>query len=397
MKKILFLIILIVCPTFIYALDLESKNYIMYNLDNNDVILEQGGKDKVSIASLTKIATAIVTIENADNINETIVLTDEVFIGLKEANASVAGFRVGQTVTIKDLLYGLILPSGADAANALLLYFDDKDIDLVYEMNKLAKKLNLEATTFKNTTGLDEDGHKSSVYDVSKLLMYALKNDEFKEIFTKKKYLTSDKSITFTHTLETTSKYFNTENPYIIGSKTGYETSAGLCLASIATINDIDYLLVTVGASRSDRANHLKDQNEIYKYVSENYEYKSLASKDDIVYYLNTLYATKRQYNVLVPEDIKIYASDSYKKDDYKYVYDGIKVVNPSMKNTMLGTMKVYYKDYLIDEFDVTYNGSLDYSLEGLFNKYKDYIIYGGIGFIVSFITIRILRHKKIA
>ncbi|MDE6477058.1 MAG: hypothetical protein K2L48_02580, partial [Mycoplasmoidaceae bacterium] len=176
--------------------DLNSKNAILYNLDENEILYEKDSKEKIAIASMTKIMTAIVAIENTDNLDETVILTWTDFSGLVEANASVAGFRFGQKVTYRDLLYGLLLPSGADAAQALTRAIAGGRSNFVQMMNEKAKELNLENTYFMNEIGLDEEGHYSTVEEVAKLFQYALKNETFKEIVTTPSYTISDNSLT---------------------------------------------------------------------------------------------------------------------------------------------------------------------------------------------------------
>ena len=164
MKK-WFIVLLLLIPINVFALDLDitSSNAVMYNLNDNEIIYEKNKDEEVSIASLTKIMTCIVALENIDNLDEKIVLTNKDFEGLIEQNAAQAGFRVGEEVTYKDLLYGLMLPSGADAAQALARNIAGSNEEYVELMNKKVKELKLKHTHFVNTTGLDIDNHYSSV------------------------------------------------------------------------------------------------------------------------------------------------------------------------------------------------------------------------------------------
>ena len=105
MKKLIFIFFLFFTFTLnIEALEIKSKNYVLYNLDNNRIVLEHKKDEKVSVASLTKIVTTIVAIELIDDYNATVTMTEEMFHGLVEANAAVVGFKVGQKVTYDDLL-----------------------------------------------------------------------------------------------------------------------------------------------------------------------------------------------------------------------------------------------------------------------------------------------------
>ena len=118
--KILLLLFIMMFTINVHAVefDLNSNHAILYNLNDNSVLYEKSSQEKTSIASMTKIMTAIVAIENIDNLDAKVKLTYADFSGLAAANASVAGFRSGEEVTYRDLLYGLMLPSGADAAQS---------------------------------------------------------------------------------------------------------------------------------------------------------------------------------------------------------------------------------------------------------------------------------------
>ena len=143
MKKILtFILVFILFTLKVNAIELNisSKNAILYNLDTNEIIYQKNANQKVSIASLTKIMTAIITIENIDDLNQRVILTKDDFKGLAEANAVTAGFTIGSTVTYKDLLYGLLLPSGADAAKALARNVAGTEEKFIQKMNEKVKK-----------------------------------------------------------------------------------------------------------------------------------------------------------------------------------------------------------------------------------------------------------------
>ena len=177
MKKIiLFLCIFLFSFMNVKALsfDISSKNAILYNLDEDTILYEKNSEEEVPIASLTKIMTSIIAIENITNIDEEITLTYDDFKGLIEADASVAGFYVGENVTYRDLLYALLLPSGADAAQALTRLVGEGRDNFVQMMNDKAKELGLEHTNFVNETGLDADNHYSTVKDVATIFKYAI-------------------------------------------------------------------------------------------------------------------------------------------------------------------------------------------------------------------------------
>lgn len=395
MKKIYLIITLLIIslPLKVFALDINSSNYIMYNMDTDTIVYENASNEQVSIASLTKIATAIVAIDHIDNLSDTITITNETLEGLTEANASVAGFWVGQTLTIEDLLYGLLLSSGADAANALDIYFKDHGLDLVTMMDELVIDLGLVNTNFVNTTGLDDENHYSSVYDVAQILSYALENETFKEIFTTDIYLTSDANITLRATYYSTMSYYEIDNEYIIGAKTGYETTAGLCLASISYFDDTNFMLVSVGAARTTYTTHIDDAMTLYSYVDDYFSYKNLFNENDIISYVPADYANVYQYNITASDSYAVYTDDA---SDYSYEFVGVDSLNPGSKEEIIGQINIYYKEILMDSIDVYYDGSLEYSITGYIKTHLDKIlVITGASLASLCILIIIIKIKK--
>ena len=263
---------------------------------NEDKIIYEINKDeKTSIASLTKIMTTLVAIENIQNYDEKVTLNYSMFTGLAEANAAVIGLRSGQVVTYNDLLYGMFLASGADATRAIAISISGSEEAFVELMNKKAKELGMTNTNFVNTTGLDEDNQYSTANDVAILLKEALKNEKFKEIFTTESYSFTDKSLTAYSTLRKTATNYGYDVGYIKGAKTGFTYNAGKCLASFAIDeeNNIEYLLVTTNASiNTNDAYHIKDAATIYNYYFNNYKYhnntisNNVLTKTWIVFYI---------------------------------------------------------------------------------------------------------------
>lgn len=338
----------------VYALelDIDSNNAILYNTKEENVVFEKNSTEKVSIASLTKITTAIVAIENIKNLDEKIVLTNEDFKGLIEANASVAGFKIGEEVTYRDLLYGLLLPSGADAAQALTRNISGSNEKFVELMNAKAKELKLENTHYTNPTGLDDDEHYSTVKDVLTVFNYALKNNDFKDIITKSSYLTSDKKLTLKSTLN---KIDSLQMNYIKGGKTGTTGDAGLCLATLANFDDTDFILVTAKAEYSKTIpRNFNDQKKVYEYVRDNYDYQEVVNKKDVLVTLKTKYLKEDNIKFHSTKNTSLYLENTFNKKDLKYKYTGKNIVTHKMKKKeKIGKVDIYYQDKLLLTEDI--------------------------------------------
>ena len=345
-------------------LDIYSKSAILYNMDDDIILYEKNSEERTSIASLTKIMTCIIAIENIDNLDQKIILKSDVFTGLAEAGASVAGFRVGENVTFRDLLMGALLPSGADATRALALNISGSESEFVNLMNKKAIELGLKNTHFENTTGLESSNHYSTVKDISIILKYALKNQTFKDMYTTREYTTTS-NLTFYSTLKKISNNYSFDVSNILGSKTGYTDEAGLCMSSIANYNGVNYLLVTAGADyRGNVPRQLLDAMTIYNFYSTNYGYKNIINTGDYIKTINEEYSTKEKYDITSPITISKFLNNSFNEDKIKYEYSGLDKI--SYKNKIgdkLGSVNIIYDDNIIDTFDVFLTETINFSL----------------------------------
>ncbi len=354
MKKYLIAFLTILCIGIKSPLAVTSQNIILYNLNDDNVLYEKNSHEKVSIASLTKIMTATVALENISDLSEKVIITSKDF--LKTDGYAKAGFKNGDIVTFEDLIYGILLPSGAEAVNATIN--NTLKENFVIEMNNIAKKIGLENTSFENPIGKDNDNNYSTAEDVAKLLKYALKNPEFKKIFTTKKYTTSN-GLVLNSTLNRYSDVFDTNK--IIGAKSGFTKNAGRCLASITTLNDVNYLLVVLNADQSIPSNAIKDSLEIYEYYDENYSYQIILDKDEVLKSIPIKFSKEKYYDIKGHENISKYLLNNT-KDNLKIVYDGKDEINYKMaKGTLLGEIKIYDGENLLAKENVYLEKNITY------------------------------------
>lgn len=243
---------------------LYSKNAILIRLSDNSVLLEKNADDKIYPASLTKLMTAVVALENIHNLQTKITLPKSAFSSLAQSDASMAGFEPDESATAEDLLYGALLPSGAECCIGLADYVSGSETAFVARMNNKAAALGMSGTHFMNVTGLQNEKHYTTARDLGVLLRYALKNRTFRNIFTSPRHTVSatnkhPNGFTFHSTLFDKLKNPAIGGGAILGGKTGYTQDAGLCLASLAQKNGVEYILVTAGA----RGNHDTEQYDV--------------------------------------------------------------------------------------------------------------------------------------
>lgn len=399
MKKVLsfiFVFILFMVRVNAVELDISSKNAILYNLDSGEVLYEKDADEKVSIASLTKIMTALVSIENIKDLDSQVVLTTDDFKGLVEANAVTAGFTKGEVVTYRDLLYGLLLPSGADAAKALARNIAGSEENFIKMMNEKVGEMNLKNTHFSTVIGLDDDNNYSTAREVALIFKEALKNEDFKTIITTKEYTSSDGKVKFHSTIQSNAKKFEIDVPYILGGKTGTTTDAGLCLATIAKENDVNYMLVTLGALYDKKAPHnIEDAQTIYDYFIENYGNHIIVDKETPFTEINVKYGSEKTLKLYPTKNITKYLENDYDKNDIKYVYDGREEITAfTKKGEKLGTLEIYYQDDLIDKENIVLTESLQFSIFE-FAKENIVIILSIITVFVVIVVFIIKRRKS--
>lgn len=375
MKRILIMVLLLLVPGKINALEINSNNAILYNLTNDTIIYEQNSDETTKIASLTKIMTTIVAIENIPNIEQKVTLTSDMFYNL--VGASKAGFSIGDVVTYEDLLYGTMLPSGADATNALSILIAGSEEAFTVLMNEKAKELGLINTNFENASGLDTSNNYSTVKEVSIFLKYALENETFKQIYQTREYTTTS-GLDLKSSMNTYQSLLNINTDVILGSKTGYTGLAGLCLSSITTYNDISYMLVTTNAPVNMTGSNVLDAINIYDYYFENYQYSKLIEKEDV---LVTLTYNDKSYNVLSEDSLYYYTLST---NEVRHEYIGVTQLSKEYKKgDKIGEYITYYDDEIINIIDIYMPINI-----------IDYIpILFGLGIILGVVVI--IRRKK--
>lgn len=395
MKKILILICLFI-QVNVYALNLPeiySSKVLIYDLTDDTVLLEQNSQEISNIASLTKIMTTITAIEKNPDIKKEFLITDQVFVGIPW-DASVAGLTVGDNLTIEDLLYASILPSGADATQALAISSSSTVSTFVKDMNDLASKIGATNTHFKNVTGLDEEGHYSTAEDILKILKYSLKNETFKKIFCTKDYTLSNGKIVKSTVLGYT-KNLNLDTSKIIGSKTGYTSKSGLCIAALTNINGHDVIIITLKAPPIIKeAYNVKDALTLIKFLESNYDMQALITSGSKIKSLPVELSQIDEYEITSTKTVSKYLPTDYNQDLFKVEYIGEKTLSFNSKGK-IGNLKYYYDGVLLDEEEVIIDKEIKIDIFKVIIKYKVILILMLIGIIILLYLLRKLKKKK--
>lgn len=252
-----------------YAISDTAISTIVMDTDSGRVLYEKNADEKRLIASITKIMTAVVAIENG-NVNDYVTVGDEV---LSMYGSSIY-IKMGEKMTLKDLLYGLMLRSGNDAAIVIANYVGKTEEGFVKLMNEKANKIGMKNTTYRNSHGLDESTQNySTARDMAILSTYANKIDLYRKIVSTKKW-----------TVETQEKTYiwNNRNKllysykYATGGKTGYTPKAGRTLVTTASKDNLNLTVVTLNDS-----NEYITHESLYEYCFDKYKNYIVVDKNN--------------------------------------------------------------------------------------------------------------------
>ncbi len=297
MKKIISLLIVFsVLLSFnpCYAnIGVSAQSAILIEKNSGRILYSKSLDVRLPIASTTKIMTAICALENCD-INSIV----EVSATASGIEGSSMYLQTGEKMTVKELLYGLMLSSGNDAAVAISEAVSGKSEDFINLMNQKASEIGANSTHFTNPNGLPDDAHYSTAYDMAKITAYAMQNPDFCEIVRTKSYKIEGDGKAYPRVLVNHNKLLNMYDG-CIGVKTGFTKTAGRCLVSAAERNGMTLICVTLNAP-----NDWDDHKAMFDYGFSNYEYKCVVQRDTSVTEIYVTDADSGPVPVFPGEDI---------------------------------------------------------------------------------------------
>ncbi|MCD7951257.1 MAG: serine hydrolase [Erysipelotrichaceae bacterium] len=377
MKKILSFILVIVVgllvmkPVSAANISVNLYSEYAYLIDRNTglVYLDDQSDDQIYPASITKILTTIVAIEeleeNDTDLDDTITMVEEDFAGLYAAGASTAYLEIGEKVSYRDLLYGVLLPSGADACQALARLTYGSVEAFVEAMNEKVSSLGLTNSHFENPTGLHDDNHYTTVKDMSVILDDALNNETFKEVFTARTYTCSTGVHTWFSTLYRASSNSGMKTTVLDGAKSGYTTEAQYTLATLMTIDGHELILVTAYAKTENGLNaHVADALTVYNYMTIHYHSVTLYKKDEELGTYTILGSNIFQYVYETTEDISLLLENSidYEDLDINLESQSAFLIAPVEDDEIIMIMEVSYDDEVIYTYDFTLESTIGLS-----------------------------------
>lgn len=224
------------------SVSVSAQSALVMCLDSREVLFEKNAYQKLPMASTTKIMTALILAEQPD-LSKTIKVTDE----MVRVEGTSMGLLPGDTVSYRDLLYGMLLASGNDAANTTAIAISGSISEFAKLMNKKARELGLKNTSFVTPSGLDDENHYTTAYDLALLAAAALENYVFRSVCSSKSVTLYYGNPPYRRTLTNHNKLLNSYDG-LIGVKTGFTKRSGRCLVTAAEREGKRVVAVTLNA-----------------------------------------------------------------------------------------------------------------------------------------------------
>ncbi len=331
----IFLLIIFFMPISVFAKMDTSKSSIVMDIDSGRILYKNNVNDKRLIASTTKIMTAVVALSNG-KLTDVYKAKDEIL----EMYGTSIYLEYNEAMSLNDLLYGLLLRSGNDAAVVIANNISKDEESFVKLMNKKAHEIGMKNTIFANSHGLDEKTKNySTAYDMALLSRYAYNNfDTYRKITNTKRYevQTKNKSYLWINRNKLLNSY-----EYCTGGKNGYTPSAGKTLVTTAKKNNLKLTIVTL-----DDPNEYETHKNLYEYIYSKYDKYKIIDKNNFSinkeFFKDKLYL-KKDFSYLLSED---------EKDLVKTVVKITKLKNYK-NNDIVGRIDIYLKDKKIGSVNI--------------------------------------------
>ena len=356
MKKLVvsFLVLLLLFPMVVKADDLalipNAKSGVLMEESTGKIIFEKNKDEKVAVASMTKMVAQILILEAIEK--GQIKWTDKV---TASANASSMGgsqifLSTGEVLTVEEMMKGISMASANDATVAMAEFLKGTEIDFVKEMNKKVKSLGLKNTQFKNCTGLDEEEHYSTAYDMAIIAKELLKHEEILKFSSKyEDYLR----------VNTPNKFWLVNTNKLVrfyegadGLKTGHTDAAKYCLAATAKKNDMRLIAIVLGEEVSKVRN--SETMALLDYGFNTYQVQIIKKKNEIVKTENIEKASTKKIEYVPVTDIGILSKKGDTKKKYSYDIKITKNKLPLTKGEIVGKIKIKDGNTVVGEKDIT-------------------------------------------
>lgn len=334
--------------------NINSRYALILDGNTNRILYNKNGYEETSNASTTKIVTALVAIKYG-NLDKKFTISKKA----AKVSGSQVGYKEGEKISLRELLYGLMLRSGNDAAIAIAEGISGNEENFMNLVNSYIKEAGVKTTHFTSPHGLDDEQHYSTAYDLAYFTSIGMKNSLFREIVSTKD---TDGEGNFTRNYHNINKIL-----YLIpsanGVKTGYTGNAGKCLVTSVNAENRDIIIVLLNCS--DRWNVTK---KLYDYVLDNYSFKTILKKGETISENSIPYGDKKVF-LTVSQDISMPVKNEENLSYRIYMDEDLL---PIKKGERVGTLCIFSEDEMIYSCDVYSQNNVDY--KNIFRKWFEII-----------------------
>lgn len=351
---------------------ISSGSAVLIENSTSKVLFDKNMNSKLEPASITKIMTAILAIENCD-LNDTVTVPYEAISNIP-SGYSIVPLQTDEQITVDQLLRVLMVHSANDAANVLAFHIDGSISAFAERMNAKLSALGLHDSHFTNPSGQHDENHYSTAHDIALLLQYCMKNSTFKNYASLKSCRLSATNKSDERSFENTNPMLQPNSSYyykpLVTTKTGFTSQAMFCLASFASYNDLDLICVILHSDSSDiRFNETKS---LFDFGFKNFAFKDIAKKGDVVTEITIPNATDetKTLKLVLSDSVNTLVDSSEVTDNYSPQITLKDIPSaPIAKDKVLGTATYIVNDKsyvvnLIASNDVTLSTSRTYYLQ---------------------------------
>lgn len=394
----LLMIIGIQSVSFASEVNLNSEAAILVEISTGRIIYEKNSTKKLYPASTTKILTAILVIENC-NLNDLVTVRQSALDNIPTGYVT-CNLQVGEELSVKDLLYALMIPSANDAAYVLAEHVAGSVDNFSVMMNDKAREIGCKTTHFVNPNGIHDDSHYSTAYDLYLLANYAMKNETFRNLVAATEYTlpATEKYPNEDRILKTTNELLNknSRNYYYknaIGIKTGYTSKAGNCLVAASSRDGLEFIAVVLngGTTKDGLNSRYVDSKKLFEYAYDNFTLTKIIEKGSVVQTLEVEKGTKETkfLDLVIDETITVVNNKSI---DMNSVIPEITLKEtieaPISAGDTIGTIK-----YKVD--DIEYSAKLLAKTNVERVDYSMYFIIAGLLLLMFALSVMKSSRKK--
>ncbi len=393
---------------------ITANAYVLYNPDNNEIVESKNQDKKMYPASLTKMLTALAVTKLCDDYSQKITVSENAIKSLYGTNSSKARILKGEKITVEQMLYLMLLPSGNDAAYALAEHFTTDSRNFIDYMNELAKSIGMNNSNFVNPHGLHDEKHFTTAKDLAILADAFMSNSKLCKIAKCTEFTMPQTNLQLEREIRTTNYLLREGNryyyKYATGLKTGYTDAAGRCFAGSAEKNGVKYIVILLnvpevwdkyGLIRTD----LLEATELFKYAFENYKCIKIAESDTVLKSLPVFETRNKTVDLALKNDVFATLPNDVDLGKIKIDFtpqnlvEGTMADSPVKKGDSFGIAKMILENRVVGECEVIALNTVEPNALIVFWHKIDFYVYlilGIIGFLVFAFCVLIIRKQMV-